>query len=429
LFARNAMPGPEHRFYYATPLNEPDLNGSGRLRIDYESAHPISVFRVREEPWLLKTLSFGTRLDVEIVESLFQHSHDPLMDYWESWDRECRKTGQGFNRSIDLEQKYVDFLGDLAVFEPPDHGFSIDHSSLETYRQLYGSNSDGLCGAHMPRRKELYQPPLVIIPQAPGEDFHWPKAFISFRPLAFSQSYYGYSCAGHPEAEVLASLLYLLPHTTLFGYFCLMTSRRSGFDRHTFNKEEFDAIPFPDVVELPIRTKSTINELAHRLQFAHPKPWDEINNFIFELYGLNADSVQVARDTLFAAAPYRKAGKAAFDYTDRSTRAPFIATLRDSLEPYFDICGEHADIREVEFRRDRWDEPWVFLMICPESRRMTVNDDLLREAMALANRHGSSRIIVETTGNLGLLLGLLNRQRWWTVTRSRLCAQNIIRDL
>ena len=29
LFARNAKPGPEHRFYFASPINEPDMNGSG----------------------------------------------------------------------------------------------------------------------------------------------------------------------------------------------------------------------------------------------------------------------------------------------------------------------------------------------------------------------------------------------------------------
>ena len=48
--------------------------------------------------------------------------------------------------------------------------------------------------------------------------------------------------------------------------------------------------------------------------------------------------------------------------------------------------------------------------------------------MELANQNGSSRIMVQTPGNRGLLLGLLNRKRWWTVTRARLCAQHIIRD-
>jgi hypothetical protein len=32
------------------------------------------------------------------------------------------------------------------------------------------------------------------------------------------------------------------------------------------------------------------------------------------------------------------------------------------------------------------------------------------------------------TGKRGLLIGLLNQRRWWTVTRARLCAQHIIRE-
>ena len=55
-----------------------------------------------------------------------------------------------------------------------------------------------------------------------------------------------------------------------------MTSRRSGFDRQTFNKEEFDALPFPDIAVLNTATKSTIRNLAQRLQDNVRKPWREI---------------------------------------------------------------------------------------------------------------------------------------------------------
>ena len=94
-----------------------------------------------------------------------------------------------------------------------------------------------------------------------------------------------------------------------------MTSRRTGFDRQTFNKEEFDALPFPDIAKLPAATKASIRSLAQRLQCDSRKPWRELNEFIFGLYGLDADAVQVASDTLFAAASYRKAGRAPLDRT------------------------------------------------------------------------------------------------------------------
>lgn len=427
-FARNARPEPDHRFHYATPLSEPELNADGRFRIDYETAQPISATRVEKQPWLLKTLALGTWCDVAVMEALKSPSFTTLSDYWTLWDAKGEKTGQGYNRSPDSKQKYVDFLSSLRVFQPPTEGFSVEGSALQRYGDLFGTNSNGQSSAHMPRRNDLYRSPLVIIPQSPGEDDRAPRAYLSEEPLAFSQSYYGYSCAGHPEAETLAAFIYLLPNSRLFSYFCLMTSRRSGFDRQTFNKEEFDALPFPDFAKLSDGIKAEIREFARRLQHDDVKPWQELDSFIFQLYGLDNDAVQVAKDTLFSAASYRKAGHAAFDRTIRNTRAHFVRTLCEELEPYFDVCGEHAVVREADFQPDTWREPWFFLAVSRESDAVPVNAALMLKAMDVANRRGAGRIIVHTSGKRGLLVGLLNQRRWWTVTRARLCAQHIIRQ-
>jgi hypothetical protein len=168
--------------------------------------------------------------------------------------------------------------------------------------------------------------------------------------------------------------------------------------------------------------------LARRLQEDPQKPWRELNEFIFELYGLDADDVQVAEDTLFFAASYRKAGRAALDCTTRETRADFVTALRDSVEPYFDVCGEHVAVREAEFQPDTWREPWYFLSMSRAAETVRVNPSLVRRAMEAANRRGCSRIIVHAPRKSGLLLGLLNQRRWWTITRARLCAQHIVRE-
>lgn len=434
LFARNSKPASDHRFHYSAPSYERELNGRGRFRIDYESAQPISVARVEKQPWLLKTLSFGTWLDVEVMERLMNPELATLIKRWHEWDGTGMQTGEGYNRAAPSErgpgspQTYVKFLAKMPVFRAPEDGFEIEYDSLQTYEEIYGANTKGEVSANMPRRKELFQPPLVIIPQSPGDNPVSPRAFMAARTIAFSKSNYGYSCAGHPESATLAALIYLLPHSTLFAYFCLMTSRRSGFDRQTFNKEEFDALPFPDLKTLPAATKATIRSLAQRLQHDAQKPWQEMNEFIFHLYGLDADAVQVAKDTLFAAASYRKAGKAALERTTLVTRADFVKTLCEELEPYFDVCGEHAAVREAEFQPDDWREPWFFLVVSREADSVRINPSLMRKAMEAANKRGCSRIIIHAPGKRGLLIGLLNQRRWWTVTRARLCAQHIIRE-
>lgn len=321
----------------------------------------------------------------------------------------------------------MDFLADLPVFEPPTQTL-LEARQAKTYGELFGTNSEGQSSAHMPRRKELYQSPLVIIAKSPGDDPKAPRAYVSDHPVAFSQIYYGYSCAGHPDAETLAALIHLLAHSTLFDYFCLMTSSQSGFDRQMFNKREFDALPFRYISDLPSTTKTTIRSLSHRLQHDAAGPRTELNEFIFRLYGLDPADVQVAEDTLFSAASYRKAGKAALERTTRETREPFINTLRNELEPYFDVCGEHAAVIEAEFQPNNWRQPWFFLSVGRANTSVPINPALMRKAMDTANQRGCSRIIVHAPGKRGLLMGLLNQRRWWTVTRARLCAQHIIRE-
>jgi len=423
LFARNTQPTADQRFFSAAPSYEPGLNRNGYFRIDYETTQPISTARVEEQPWLLKTLSLGTWLDVEVMEGLTRAFPKTLADAWIDWDPKAAKTGQGYNRSPRLRQSPYKFLADMKDFKPKEDCFSVEWDSLNTYQENHGTKT-----AAWPRNKLIYQPPLVIIPQAPGETTSTPKAYISGDPLAFSQSYYGYSCAGHPQAGTLAALLYLLPHSILFAYFCLMTSRRSGFDRQTFNKEEFDALPFPDVARLASKDKTAILTFAHRLEHDVAKPWDKIDSLLFRLYGLDDDAVQVAKDALFAAASYRKAGKAALERTTQTTRADFLSELEASVEPYFDVCGEHVAVTEPEFQPDTWDEPWFFLAASRVGQSVSVNPSLLRRAMELANESAASRIIVKAPNRRGLLIGLLNQRRWWTITRARLCAQHIIRQ-
>jgi hypothetical protein len=422
-FARNAKPDPDHRFHYAAPSYEPGLNGGGRFRIDYEAAQPISAARVEKQPWLLKTLSLGTWLDVEVMEQLMNAEKPTLKAQWKAWNKSLSKTGQGYNLSVDLEQMSSPFLAKMKDFVRPEDGFTIVYDGLVTFKERHKKST-----VYWTKGEDLYQSPLVIVPKAPGDDEEAPHAYLSDQPLAFSQSYYGYSCKGHEDEKTLASLIYLLAHSTLFRYFALMVSVSQGADHMIFTKQDFDALPFADLKTLSAAKKAAIRSLAHRLQHDARKPWREINEFIFGLYGLDADAVQVATDTLFAAASYRKAGRAALDRTTRDTRGDFITTLRDELEPYFDVCGEHAAVREAEFQPDTWREPWFFLAVSREADAVRVNPSLIREAMRVANERGASRIIVHAPGRHGLLLGILNQRRWWTITRARLCAQHIIRE-
>jgi hypothetical protein len=423
LFCRNSVPSSDNRFYFVSPLYDPGLNEEGRFRIDYEAAQAIRAARVESQPWALKALALGTWLDVEVMEGILKAFPQTLAEVWAEWDADGDKNGKGYDKTLNNRQKPADYLSRLLDFQPKLGEFAIQFGELVTYFERYGRRT-----AYWPKTQHLFQPPLVIVPKAPGEAPATPKAYLSSQPLAFSQSYYGFSTAGHPDETTFASLIYLLAHSSLFKYFALVVSVSQGVDYMLFAKRDFENLPFPDLAKLPSAVKTRIRALAHRLQHDARKPLDEINEFIFRLYGLDADAVQVADDTLFAAASYRKAGKAALDHTTRNTRAGFVRTLREELEPYFDVCGEHAAVREPGLQPETWREPWYFLTVSREADSVPINLGLMRKAMEVANQRGTSRIIVHAPGNRGLLIGLLNQRRWWTVTRARLCAQHIIRE-
>ncbi len=423
LFARNAVPPKNHRFYFSAPVNDPGPNKLGRFRIDYEATQPISVERIEHQPWILKTLSLGNWRDVEVMESILAAFPQTLEQVWTEWNPSGEKTGQGYNLSPRLKPKLAPWLGTLPDFEVEADGFSIPYDDLKTFRENHGRSS-----AHKTRTVALYQPPLVIIPQSPGDDRETARAFVSTKPLAFSQSNYGCSCAGHPEAKSLAALLYLLPHSTLFSYFCLMTSRRTGFDRQTFNKEEFDALPFPEVATLSASTKTALQILAHRLEHDVCKPWEEIDTLIFDLYRLDDDARQTIRDTLFSAAAYRRQGREALERTTHTSREPFLRTLQTLLEPYFEVCGKQVVVQEPPTQPDEWEQPWHFVTIARSGEDILVNAALLRRAMQEANRTAASRIVINAPGGKGLLLGLLNQKRWWTISRAHLCGQHLLRE-
>jgi hypothetical protein len=423
IFARNTNPKPDHRFYFSSPIHEPRLNESGRFRIDYEAAKPLSAARVEQQPWILKTLSLGTWLDVEVMEALMIPNRKSFAAYWSHFDPEGDKGGKGYSTSEGSKQTDAPFLGAMLNFTPTSGSFVIDYENLQTFEDTYGCST-----AYRPRTSAAYQPPLAILPKAPGDNRFSPKAYLSNIPVAFSQSYYGYSCADHPEADTLAALIYLLAHSTLFRYFTLMVSVSQGVDYMLFTKRDLGALPFPDIATMSVAIKRAIRNLAKRFQSDKNKPWQEMNKFIFGLYGLDADAVQVAEDTLFASAPYRKAGKDALDHTIADTRLQFTRTLKEALEPYFDVCGDHVAVRNAEFQPDFWDEPWFFLAISRETDKVPVHSNLMREAMNVANQHGTSRIIVHAPKKQGILLGILDQRRWWTATRARLCAQHIVRE-
>jgi hypothetical protein len=418
-FARNQVPTSNYHFQFVTPHFETSLNNKGRIRIDFKSAQPIATSTAIEDPWLLKTLSVGTSLDVEVFRKLNELNWPTVGSIWIPTEF---YSGLGYNLSPKRHQYNAAFMYDLPDFTPPaNNEFSIDVQSLpDKFKRPT---------AHMPRCIELYTPPMLIVPESPGSSQCSPKSWIVRESIVFSSSYYGFSAYGSKESEAELSFLHLITHSELFRYHVLMTSSKMGVERRAFLKSDIESFPFPPIDQLPQNKRQHAIVLSKQLETAPAKPWDEINDFIFNLYGLDKYDRQVVKDTLEVAPPYKEARDRANSIPSKKERNAFHAELQRLLAPSFSVTDEAVSVNEVVIANQDHASPWYFFSVSSASKSSdlskTALNELISQVASEANKTGCSRVIVHEEGCL--LIGIIGQYRYWTLSRARLCALDILR--
>ena len=417
-FARNRIPSANHFFHFATPHFEKHLNERGRIRIDYQSVQPVAVCDVINEPKLLKMLAIGTALDVELVRKLDDLEWPTVKSYWKM---QGLYSGLGYNLSPKQTQSDASFMHGLPDFIlQANDEFMIHVALLSEFKHST---------AHMPRRIELYTPPLLIVPESPGHSLFSPKSWIAREKTVFPSSYYGFSAHGSKEPDVIIALLHLLTHTDLFRYYVLMTSSKIGAERRAFLKANIENFPFPQAGLLPKRQRDRVLELSSQLETAPSKPWKEINDFLFDLYGLDAYDRQVVKDTLEVAEPFKEARDRANAFPSKIERDRFYGELQRLLRPSFDITEETVAVDELKISMQDVPSSWYFFTVFSSAVSTSLTEVMQRRLISqitqAANKTGCSRVIVHEKARL--LVGIIGQYRYWTLSRARLCAMDILR--
>lgn len=418
LLARNAVAPAQHQFSFFTPVRENALCKRAEFRFDYRSAQAISVDSAVEKPWIFKTLSIGSILDVELIERISERKMPTVAETWANLE-----DGEGYNISPGLPQKPADHLLDLPDFAAPAFRSGIDVRKLRRWRERHQHTT-----AHAPRNAALYRPPLVIVPQTPGHTRDQSKAYISENhALAFSKSFYGYSSAQYDNPKGLAQLLYLVVHSQLWHHHYLTHSSRIGASYRTFLKEDLDNFPLPDPKTLTATQWRRIDRLTEQLCGGDNDPWEELDDLIFDLYGLNAHDAATIRDTVRFGAPYRSARLPAERPPQKSDVEAFCRYLADMVQPFAKNLGEELQSAEVGSQKGAQLSPWRFIVLAPRRKPEGVPHGLFANAMQEANRTAASRILLVLPQG-GLFIGLLNQLRFWSKSRARLCGLHIIRQ-
>ena len=427
-FARNAMPSAEDVFYYLSPELEHDLNRRSLWRIDYQSAQPIEFGVLIETPYLLKTLFKGTALDADVVKRLTSLTElasgldTPralkISDYWQE-DRGLF-SGQGIFPAKGTQD--AQFLIDLRARKLTVHdkaGRYVDTSRLEPYK-----GPDRILRA---RRPDIFLPPLVLFSQTPGskDDSISARVSIDDAALAYNFSFYGYSAHGHVEAELVAKYLFVLAHSKLLPYYTLMTSARYGIERDTIYVEDVNDFPIVPLESLTEAQKTEVRHLANGLVDEKANVFVEVDAWVARLYGLTDQDLQVISDTLSVSKPTARAKKRAQDKPSRQEITAFAMDMERYLQPYFDLTGER--IRVVP--RDGTPGAWHFLDVSVDDAEPSVDSTRVPRQIfeALANHEGASRVFARLTPGR-MSVGLLAQYRYWTPSRARLCAMDLVRE-
>lgn len=412
LFARNRPPQENHRIQFITPYSDTNLNQRGEVRIDFRSAQPIDVQSTAEEPWLWKALTVGTSLDVDIIRRLHLAGGIPLGKYW---DELGLTSGTGYMLKPKQPQEDAAFLKGIPNLRALRGRFLVDTSGLLPFAHDT---------ANRPRTIELYTAPLVLIKQAPGPDRLKAWALLSFSHVTFNQSFHGYSSATHPEPELLGRYLHLFANSLIRLHYALITRPRFGSERRVLDKADLDQCPIIPLDRLSVVQREETLALSERLLRADTTAFDDIDRFFANLYGLDEIDLEVIRDTLSTALPYNPSRARACRPPTKDERERFRACVESLLQPFFSAINKQPTVAWAE-ARTTVGAPFSSVIVSGNGSPPRLPDRFFQDQiLPLANDTGATRIILDIDG--GLIIGMMNQYRYWTLSRARLLAAEIL---
>ncbi|MDQ8187428.1 N-6 DNA methylase [Pelagicoccus sp. SDUM812002] len=418
LFARNRKPKAGHSLRLITPQFDKSLNKNGEMRIDTKSIQPIQVESTFELPWIWKALALGTSLDVEVVKNLNGLGKETLRAYWQ---RLNLLTTQGYRIAESQAQLDASFLKGLPNITHSAPGDFIINPQFEPPFSRESLNR--------PRKKENYSAPLVLVKVAPRSDAETCRAVLCLEDSAFNESFYGYSTAGHPQAELLAKHLQLFTHSTIWMHYLLNTSSEYAAERRKLQKGDLDECPFYPLESLSAKQLQTVEALSRRLIAQDRTVFDEIDSFFGELFGLDSKAMEVVRDTVEVAMPYIESRNRACNPPRPLERECFRKRLQSILRPFFKITGDEplVELWKPAEAFLKTSSPFGLLLISKQGTTAPSPDSLFRDVLLkLADDTGSTRIIQQVDN--GLLVAVLNQYRYWTPSRARLLGAELVRE-
>ena len=429
LFATNRTPGVEAGFRFISPRIEDSLNSAGSMRIDALNAGVVPSRQLVDTPEILKILFRGSKADLGILERIRAQGHPTLAAFWRekfglSGRGQLRGSGNGYQKLRRSSQagrkgdglRGVDashLLGRLEITHTSFGKILVDHETLNPF--LLGR-------VHRSRSPDLFAGPLVVVHKSPPAATGRIGVVVSDEGAIFNQSFYGYSPGTHPDAALLVRYLALVLGSKFVVWFALVTSGEFGFEREAIEKATLDRIPLPAFDKLEASRRREIARLVDGLQSGEVT-WDEVDEWVNDLYRLGKRDLQVIRDTLEFNLPFAENRRNAQAPSSSAERERFCEVLRDELLPWCDRFGSTLAVDEIPPLAM---SPWQALAVRTARREptLTVPAGDLAGLLGTADEAAASEILVDN-GSDGLLIARLAQRRYWSETQARLLARRI----
>lgn len=410
LFADNRLPEPADQFAFVSPDDDPGLSDKGRMRIDAHDAAPVLLELAAVQPDVLKSLYRGTSVDSSIIQRIRKKTKQTVRDFWTPAHGLC--FGQGYQRTANRSSDDT-FLVGLPSLEArySEHPFLVNPNFLPAYVST---------GLWRPRDPIIYRAPLLLIREGLRADRSRGRALISDIDVAYSASYYGFSANTHADGVFLTRYLLVLVHSQLFEYFSLMTSGRFGFEREALQLLDVENFPIITPTKLTQTERCLIEQVADGL-IANQPDWKALDHAVQKIYGLSALDAEAITDALATRSPFPKAIKLARELVASNLTESFCKRLQKEL---VSVLGANGHQVHVQMLVDHAHLPWKFLAISLDTQALPSAPPATW--IEQADDLSVSRITMIDAKRPLIVVGLLNRYRYWTPTQARLLASDIL---
>lgn len=450
LFARNRRPPENHRAILLTLAVEPTLKRRRQIRIDPLATMSVAMADFDEHPGGMVVRTKGCELD------------RALLQRWVARMGSTSKTPFEAANHRRLPLTTIRACFDEFATGQPKRGFktAIKNTKLPLWfkdlpgetRELSGKGTDRIAGAinaadikltFEPRPVKSspvlkwYQPPLLLLRQAPGELGALERAVYVIPSADAVPVLYPFAFVGAPlkpglDAALYAKYIAIWVNSSLYSYYHTLTSTQFTFGIKALLSEEILDTPVMDMhqaIKARLTSKAEIERLFAGL--AHPSNslQFDIDAWVAKIMGLDASERQLIEDTLSVSYPVGKPRQSGKAWVSNTCVERYVAKLREEVKGAADVIATDS-LRVVQTGQAL--TGWRFVTWTLNSPPTLRNADVQLEGVndeallhLVRDKYPQGEVWASTHGG-EFVFGQLALNRLWLPSRACLMAQVMI---